>query len=94
MQAINGNTTQGDDGFDFNLEPGRDVELGLELRPEQIRMTVAGTLSRTYPLAGRTLGVVAPWAWQPSANGPALAIGSYQSPTRFGPVRLRIPAGV
>lgn len=89
VQALGDRTTQGNDGFDFTLETGREVELGLELRPDQIRMTVDGTLSRTYPAAGQTLRVVPPWNWNPGPNGPALAIGAYQSPARFGPLRWR-----
>ena len=83
VQSIDGRTTQGEDGFEFTVGPGRDHELDLELRLDEVRLAVDRGAFRTYPLKGRRLDIVAPWAWGPGTAGPALAIGSYQSPVRF-----------
>lgn len=88
VQSIDGRTAQGEDGFVFAVTPGRDHELDLELLLGEVRLTIDRQLSRTYRLADRKLSVVAPWRWQPDLNGPALALGTYQSPMRFS--RLRI----
>ncbi len=83
VQSIDGRTTQGEDGFDFTTVPGQAHELLLELRPEEVRLRIDRRPVRIYPLQGRQLTVVRPWNWSPDATGPALALGSYQSPTRF-----------
>jgi hypothetical protein len=35
------------------------------------------------PIAGRQLGVVHQWMWEPAERPAALAIGSYEIPMRF-----------
>ena len=92
VQSIDGRTAQGEDGFDFTAVPGQDHELHLELRPDEVRLRVDQRPVRIYPLQGRRLTVVRPWNWSPDATGPALALGSYQSPTRFERVRWRAGA--
>jgi hypothetical protein len=89
VQSIDGRTTQGEDGFDFTAVAGQDHELHLELRPDEVRLRVDRGAVRIYPLQGRQLTVVRPWNWSPDASGPALALGSYQSPTRFERLRWR-----
>jgi serine/threonine protein kinase len=83
VQSIDGRTTQGEDGFDFTAVPGQDHELLLELRPAEVQLRIDRGPTRIYPLQRRQLTVVSPWNWSPDATGPALALGSYQSPTRF-----------
>ena len=89
MQSIDGRTTEGEDGFDFTAVAGQDHELHLELRPTEVRLRVDRGAVRIYPLQSRQLTVVRPWNWSPDASGPALALGAYQSPTRFEPLRWR-----
>lgn len=88
MQSIDGRTNQTDDGFEWAVGLEREHELILELRPEWARVTVNWGQGRTYPSAGRSLTVVSPWRWNPGADGPGLALGSYESPTRF--LRMQI----
>ena len=83
VQAIDGVTNDSPAGFDFTLEPDREVELTLELRPDRVRLFLDGILRQTSILTERQLSVVSPWGWNPGPSSPPLALGSYQSPMRF-----------
>ena len=69
--------------FHDHVHAGEDLELGFELRPDEVRIRVGGELRQTCRLEGESLTLVAPWLWNPGPTAPALAVGSYQSPTRF-----------
>ena len=93
IQALDGATNERAEGFDFTLESGQEVTLTLELRPDLARMALDGVVRQTVNLAGRRLSVVVPWGWDPGAAGPALALGSYQSPMRFQSLSWRDRTG-
>jgi len=94
MQAVDGATNQQAEGFDFTLESGQEVALTLELWPDRARMILDGVVRQTASLIGRRLSVVTPWNWNPGTAGPALALGSYQSPMRFRALSWRDRTGV
>lgn len=89
VQSLDGRDLRQGGGFKFTLENGRRYDLAVEVRPEQVRIRIDGREQAVVPIAGRTLGIVFPWAWDPAARPAALAIGSYQSPTRFESVEWR-----
>jgi len=87
VQSLDGDTTRSPSGFTFALEPGREHQLLLAVRPDQVLLSVDDADERVYPLAGRALSVVAPWEWtEDRTNRTALALGSYRSPMRFSRV--------
>lgn len=73
-------------GFPFTIENGRRYELVISVSPETVRIWIDGKEQPPTDIRGRTLGVVFPWNWDPAQEPAALAIGSYQSPTRFSQV--------
>ncbi|MCW1921058.1 serine/threonine protein kinase [Luteolibacter arcticus] len=84
VQTIDGlSLEQQEHPFTFALEDGRRYELKIEVKPEAVRIWINGRELGTVPIAGRQLGVVFPWRWDPAQRPAALAIGSYQSPMRF-----------
>ncbi len=89
VQSLDGRDLRQGGGFRYALENGRAYELAVEVRPEQVRIRIDGRELGTVPIAGRALGIVFPWAWDPDARPAALGIGSYQSPTRFESVEWR-----
>lgn len=89
VQSIDGRDLRQGGGFKFTLEDGRRYELVVEVRPEQVRIRIDGRELGTAAIAGRTLGIVFPWGWDPASRPAALGIGSYQSPTRFESVEWR-----
>ena len=96
VQSLDGRDLRQGGGFPLALENGRRVELEVRVRPDHVQVRVDGVLRSTTSLAGHTLGVVFPWAWNPVEKPAALAIGSYESPTRFDRVEWRplaTPAG-
>ncbi len=94
VQTINGEDLRNGYGFRFPLTNGRRCELLLEVRRDTVRITLDGELKKTFAIAGKTLGVTDPWMWNPKSRPAALAIGSYQSPTRFESVEWReVPQG-
>jgi hypothetical protein len=90
VQSLDGRDLRQGGGFKFTLENGRAYELAVEVRPEQVRIRIDGRELGTVPIAGRSLGIVFPWAWDPAARPAALGIGSYQSATRFESVEWRL----
>ena len=93
MQSLDGRDLREGGAFHYKLENGRRYELTVEVRSEQVRLRIDGREFATVPIAGRALGIVSPWAWNPAVRPAALAIGSYQSPTRFESVEWRPLAG-
>ncbi len=91
VQVIDGESLQRGYGFRFSLEKGRRYELLLEVRREEVRMSVDGVFQKAFDLRGRRLTVTEPWEWDPALRPAALALGSYQSSTRFEKVEWRSP---
>ncbi len=89
VQSIDGRDLRQGGGFKFTLENGRTYELAVEVRPERVRIRIDDREQALVPIAGRELGIVFPWAWDPVARPAALGIGSYESPTRFESVVWR-----
>jgi hypothetical protein len=89
VQSIDGSDLRAGGGFLFALENQRVYELLVEVRPELVRVSVDGRELGAFPIAGKRLGIVAPWVVDPARQFPALAIGSYQSETRFEKVEWR-----
>lgn len=89
LQLIDGKSLMDGYGFRFSLENGRSYELLIEVRPNVVRMSVDGEFKKEFPIAGKTLGIPQPWGWMPGPERIALALGSYQSPTRFDLVEWR-----
>ncbi len=89
LQLIDGKSLMDGYGFRFSLENGRSYELLIEVRPGVVRMSVDGEFKKEFPIAGKKLSIPQPWGWMPGSKRIALALGSYQSPTRFDLVEWR-----
>ncbi len=55
----------------------------------QRTLIIDGVHKITTPIKGRTLGLPSPLNWNPAEQPVALAIGSYQSATRFSAIEWR-----
>lgn len=89
VQSLDGLDLRSGGGFLFALENQRVYDLLVEVRPEKVDVAIDGRKLGSFPIAGRQLGIVAPWVVDPARQLPALAIGSYQSETRFEKVEWR-----
>lgn len=89
VQAIQNETLQAGYGFRYPLENGRSYELLVEVRPNVIRMSVDGVFQKEFDITGKILHPPIPWQWDPFTRPAALAVGSYESPTRFEKVEWR-----
>jgi hypothetical protein len=89
VQEISGRDLRAGYGFRFPLVNGERHELLLEVRPGKVRVSVDGEFKKEFDTAGKTLTVTKVWGWNFGARPLALAIGSYQSPTRFEKVEWR-----
>lgn len=89
VQMISGSSLQDGYGFRYPLENGRSYELLVEVRPGSVRMSMDGVFQKEFDTAGKFLSPPTPWNWNPIDRPAALAIGSYQSPTRFEKVEWR-----
>ncbi len=89
VQAIGREDLREGYGFRLALENGRSYELLVEVRPGVIRMQLDGGEVRTFETGPQKLQPPEPWNWRPSDRSAALAIGSWQSPTRFEKVEWR-----
>ena len=69
--------------FVYGLVDGRRYEMMIEVRRDAVSIFINGRELGSVPIAGRQLGVVYPWMWNPAERPAALAIGSYESPMRF-----------
>lgn len=89
VQSLDGSDLRHGNAFTFTLENGRSYELLARIRPDAISISIDGIHRITTPIQGRQLGVVFPWAWNPAERPAALAIGSYESATRFSAIEWR-----
>lgn len=89
VQAIQNETLQAGYGFRHPLENGRSYELLVEVRPHLVRMTVDGVFHKEFDITNKVLHPPIPWQWDPFTRPAALAVGSYESPTRFEKVEWR-----
>ncbi len=89
VQSIDGSDLRAGGGFLFPLENQRVYELLVEVRPEVVDVHVDGRKLGTFSIAGKRLGIVSPWRLDASLPLPVLAIGSYESQTRFEKVEWR-----
>ena len=89
VQSVDGLDLRAGGGFLFALENQRVYDLLVEVRPEVVRVSIDGRELGAFPIAGKRLGIVGPWVVDPARQLPALAIGSYQSETRFEMVEWR-----
>ena len=89
VQLIQNETLQAGYGFRFPLENGRSYELLVEVRPNLVRMTVDGVFQKEFDITNKVLHPPIPWNWDPFTRPAALALGSYESPTRFEKVEWR-----
>lgn len=89
VQLIGGQSLMDGIGFQFALENGRAYDLLVEVRPNLVRVSVDGTLIQSFDLTGKYLFPATPWEWNSMERPAALAIGSWQSPTRFEKVEWR-----
>jgi serine/threonine protein kinase len=84
IQTIDGlSLEQEESPFVYGLVDGRRYEMKIEVRRDAVSIFINGRELGTVPIAGRQLGVVYPWMWDPAERPAALAIGSYESPMRF-----------
>jgi hypothetical protein len=90
LQLIQGVSLQEGNSFRFPLENGRRYELLLEIRPAFVRFIVDGQELKTYRLGNNEhCWPPFPWGWPTNRPETRLALGSYQSPTRFDKVEWR-----
>lgn len=89
VQSIDGNDLRSGNAFSFPLENGRRYELLVRTLPESVSISIDGIHRITTSIGGRRLGIVEPWAWKPGAGSGILALGSYQSSTRFSDIEWR-----
>lgn len=89
VQMIDGETLQAGYGYRFSLENGRSYELLVEVREDYVRMSLDGVFYKGFNIQGKTLAPPVPWIWDATVKPAALAVGSYQSPTRFEKVEWR-----
>ncbi|WOO39335.1 serine/threonine-protein kinase [Rubellicoccus peritrichatus] len=75
--------------FIFPIENGRRYTLQIEVRPDHVRVLIDDEEKCIFDIGGKELGVVFPWAWNPTPSDASLAIGSYESPTRFEKIEWR-----
>jgi predicted Ser/Thr protein kinase len=93
VQSVDGKDLRNTQNFLFPLETGRCYELTVEVRPGKVRIVIDGVEQAVIEIGDKPLGVVSPWAWNPSESRTGLAIGSFESSTRFKTVEWR-PAGM
>jgi predicted Ser/Thr protein kinase len=89
VQAIGREDLRDGYGFRFAPENGRTCELFVEVRPGVIRMQVDGGEVHAFEIGAQKLQPPEPWNWRPAERPAALAIGSWQGPTRFEKVEWR-----
>lgn len=89
VQLIQNETLQAGYGFRFPIENGRSYELLVEVRPNFVRMSVDGVFQKEFDITNKVLHPPIPWQWDPFTRPAALAVGSYESPTRFEKVEWR-----
>jgi hypothetical protein len=89
VQVINGQDLRSGYGFRFPLVNGETHELFVEVRPDEVRVSVDGVLQKTFVTRGMPLAITPVWELGPTPRPMALGLGSYLSPTRFEQVEWR-----
>lgn len=89
IQRIDDRDLKAGYGFDFSLENHRVYELHLRVEPPLVSVTVDGDTKGVFEIGDAHLSPVPPWNFNDRGQRMALAIGSYQSPTRFETVEWR-----
>lgn len=89
VQSIDGEDLRSGYGFSQRLINGEPSEMLVEVRPAEVRVSVDGDFKQAFSIKGRRLGIVDPWKLNISGRPTALAIGSYQSSTRFEKIAWR-----
>jgi hypothetical protein len=93
VQSVGGRDLRSTRNFLFPLETGRCYELLVEVRPGKVRIVIDGEEQAVIDIGDQPLGVVSPWAWNPEGSGVGLAIGSFESRTRFKTLEWRSASG-
>jgi len=89
LQAIDGSDLRSGGGFSLSLENGRPYECLIEKRAGSVRIQIDGEWRGEFTFENAQLSLVEPWGWYPEQTQGLLAIGSYQSPTRFEELQWR-----
>lgn len=89
VQMINGQDLTAGYGFRLPLVNGEPHDLLVEVRPDEVRVSVDGEFKKTFITQGLTLAITPPWELGPNPRPMALGLGSYQSATRFEKVEWR-----
>jgi hypothetical protein len=89
VQMINGQDLTSGYGFRFPLVNGEPHDLLVEVRPGEVRVSVDGQFKKTFVTKDLPMEITPAWELGPTTRRMALALGSYQSPTRFEQVEWR-----
>ncbi len=89
VQVIDGQDLTAGYGFRFPLVNGEPHELLVEVRPDEVRVSVDGEFKKTFVTKDLPLTITPAWELGPNTRPMALALGSYLSPTRFEKVEWR-----
>ena len=90
VQMINGQDLTSGYGFRFPLVNGEPHDLLVEVRPDEVRVSVDGEFKKTFVTKDLPMAITPAWELGPTTRSMALAVGSYQSPTRFEQVEWRV----
>jgi len=89
VQMIDGQDLTSGYGFRFPMVNGEPHDLLVEVRPDDVRVSVDGVFKQTFVTKGLPLTVISHWEQGRVMQGMALALGSYQSPMRFEMLQWR-----
>lgn len=89
VQVIDGQDLTAGYGFRFPLVNGEPHELLVEVRPDEVRVSVDGEFKKAFVTKDLPLTITPAWELGPNTRPMALALGSYLSPTRFEKVEWR-----
>jgi hypothetical protein len=89
VQMINGQDLTSGYGFRFPLVNGEAHDLLVEVRPDEVRVTVDAQFKKAFVTKDLPMAITPSWELGPTTRRMALAVGSYQSPTRFEHVEWR-----
>ena len=89
VQMINGQDLTSGYGFRFPLVNGEAHDLLVEVRPDEVRVSVDGQFKKAFVTKDLPMAITPAWELGPTTRRMALAVGSYQSPTRFEHVEWR-----
>jgi hypothetical protein len=92
VQMINGQDLTAGYGFRFPLVNGEPHDLLVEVRPDEVRVSVDGEFKKAFITKDLPMAITQAWELGPTTRRMALAVGSYLSPTRFEQVEWRAVA--